>query len=149
MREQAPYSFDGFEAQTERGTLETGDYSIRGFENAIAVERKAPDDFMACLTKGRERFTRELDRLRGFNAAAIVVEMPFDYIGGGMYRSCMKPESAVQSVISIMEKYRMPIFFATTRKIGEFFTYHFLRHHVRHEAARLKAALDAAGELYS
>ena len=145
-REQAPYSFSGYDALVQRATLDTGDYSIKGFETVVAVERKAPDDLMACLTRERERFTRELDRLRGFHSAAIVVEMPFDYLGGGMYRSSMKPESAVQSVISIIEKYRMPIFFATTRKMGEFFTYHFLRHFARHTAEQLKAAMDAMGE---
>jgi DNA excision repair protein ERCC-4 len=30
-REHAPYTFEGYDAQTERGTLATGDYSLAGF----------------------------------------------------------------------------------------------------------------------
>ena len=45
--------------------------------------RKAAGDLLSCMTGGRERFTRELERLRGYEAAAVVVETTFDNLVNG------------------------------------------------------------------
>lgn len=145
-REQSPYCFQGYQAQTIRGTLDTGDYSTPGFTDTVAVERKELGDLLGCLTHDRERFTRELERLRGYQAAAVVVEAPFGAIAQGRYRSRMTPESAMQSLISIMERYRLPFFFADGRQAGEYFVYHFLRHFTRHALERFKAIEAATPE---
>ena len=138
-REQNPYTFQGYEATATRGTLDTGDYSLKGLEDLVAVERKELADLMGCLTHDRDRFTRELARLRGFEAAALVIEAPFLEIAGGHYRSRMNPESAVQSLVAIMERFRLPVFFADSRQGGEYFVFHFLRHYARRVADRYKA----------
>jgi len=138
-REQEPYLFQGYEATATRGTLATGDYSLQGLTDLVAVERKELGDLMGCLTHDRERFTRELERLRGFEAAALVVESSFLEIAGGHYRSKMNPESAVQSLVAIMERFRLPVFFADSRQGGEYFTFHFLRHYARRVVARYQA----------
>ncbi len=137
-REQAPFLFEGFECQVATGTLNAGDYSLHGFADRIAVERKELGDLISCLTAGRERFVRELERLRGYESAVVVVEAPFNDISKGNYRSKLNPESAVQSVISIMQNYRMPFFFAKDRTQAEEFTFHFLRHYHRHALERWK-----------
>jgi len=54
-REQQPYDFD---TPFEMGTIPIGDYSIRGLENHIAIERKELNDLISCLTTGRERFEK-------------------------------------------------------------------------------------------
>ena len=59
-REQAPYDFSPM--ATKRATLATGDYSIRGLEDLVCLERKALDDLTGCITHDRERFERELQR---------------------------------------------------------------------------------------
>ena len=138
-REQSPYLFNGYAATATRGTLDTGDYSLQGLTDLVAVERKELDDLMGCLTHDRDRFTRELERLRGFDEAALVVEATFQDIAGGRYRSRMKPESAVQSLFSIMGRFRLPIYFATDRREGEYFTFHFLRHSARRAWERYRA----------
>ena len=142
-REQTPFQFERFREQyhveTERGSLASGDYSLAGFESLVAVERKELGDLIGCLSHDRERFTRELERLRGYDSPAIVVETPFSYIQGGRYRSKMNPDAAVQSLYSIMQEYRIPIFFAPDRHAAEHFTFHFLRHFLRHIEARCKA----------
>src|SRR5688572_14128726 len=64
-REQTPLPFERL--ATERGTLHTGDYSFKGGEDVFAVERKTIPDLVACcIGENRERFCRELHRLRGF-----------------------------------------------------------------------------------
>ena len=143
-REQAPYTFANYRATTKREALPSGDYSILGYGDYVAVERKELGDLLACLSYDRDRFGRELQRLKGYEAAAVVVEATFDAIQAGNYRSRMNPEAATQSLISIMEKYRIPIFFAADRKAGEFFTYHFLRHYANHAAKKYKALYDYA-----
>ena len=72
-REQYPYTFAKIPADkgegggtltvpTERGTLETGDYSIKGLEQIIAIESKSKEDLFGSLGSGRGRFVRELER---------------------------------------------------------------------------------------
>ena len=122
-REQAPFDFSPFpDCEAIRGTLATGDYSVYGFASEIAVERKSLDDLIGCLTHDRERFRRELERLRGYSSAMIVVEAPFDSLRRGMYRSQMNPLAAVESVFCFMQKYRIPFFFADNRAEGAFAT---------------------------
>ena len=64
-REQAPLVFS--QLQSVRGTLTTGDYSIQGLQELFSVERKSVGDLVGCcMGENRERFERELHRLRGF-----------------------------------------------------------------------------------
>ena len=57
-----------------RGTLYTGDYSILGLEELIAIERKSIADLVACcMGENRERFERELHRLRGFRFKRLLI----------------------------------------------------------------------------
>jgi len=87
-REQTAYDFTRYGATTERGTLSTGDYSIKGFHDKVAVERKTIDDLVGCLMgKERERFERELSRGRALEFFAVVVEASMENIARGRYRS--------------------------------------------------------------
>lgn len=70
-REQTPLVFENL--TSERGTLQSGDYSIQGLEHELAIERKSIPDLCGSLTRGRDRFERELHRLRGFSFARILI----------------------------------------------------------------------------
>lgn len=64
-REQLPRPFKRL--ASVRATLTSGDYSFRGGEELFAVELKSIADLVACCVgENRERFFRELHRLRGF-----------------------------------------------------------------------------------
>lgn len=63
-REQTPLTFRHLEAT--RGTLQSGDYSVAGLEEEFTVERKSVADLVGSVTRDRDRFSRELHRLRGF-----------------------------------------------------------------------------------
>lgn len=85
-REQAPYYFRtirGNAAQkylpvmvpVETKTLPTGDYSLVGFEDQIAIERKSKEDAFSTFCHGHDRFERELHRLNVMPGwAAVIVE---------------------------------------------------------------------------
>ncbi len=112
-REQAPLSFT---LPSERGTLPTGDYSVKGLEGFIAIERKAPDDLVGCLKNGqRERFERELARGRGLDYFALVVEADLPALAHGNYRSDMHPRAVIQSLMAFSVRYRLPVFFCPGR----------------------------------
>jgi len=114
-REQAPYAFQTFKADAkyksqsgiakglfipvETATLRTGDYSIKGHESEIAIERKSLTDLFGTLGGGRKRFERELQRLSEFQVAHVVIEADWQTI---LYsppaRAKLSPKSVFRSI---------------------------------------------------
>ena len=135
-REQLPYRF---QTPAIKGTLDTGDYSILGAENCIAIERKTLPDIIACLCNGRERFERELHRGRALDYFAIVIEATLTDIVNGNYRSQMTPKSAIQSLMAFSIRYRLPIFFVENRKYGARITESLLLKYAREMEKRAEA----------
>ena len=93
-REQAPWSFHGLSANADKGnrplvidcrtaTLPTGDYSIAGFESRITIERKSLSDAFSTFTHDRERWTRELERMRAFETCHVVIEGSWEELSAG------------------------------------------------------------------
>src|ERR1700736_2825356 len=71
-REQAPLVFSHL--QSMRGTLTTGDYSIQGLQELFSIERKSVGDLVGCcMGENRQRFEKELHRLRGFRFKRLLV----------------------------------------------------------------------------
>ncbi len=117
-REQKPYRF----ARSEVKTLASGDYSIVGLEDRIAVERKTKQDAYSSLGQGRARFERELQRLSRFDYAAVVIETSLpDFLRAPAF-SRMNPTAAARSMIAWSVKYRVCVFFAGDRRHGNALT---------------------------
>lgn len=112
-RERKPFEFTRFQDCTvERATLPAGDYSIPGFSDRVAVERKELDDLIGCLMgSNRERFERELAKLQRYEVAAVVCEGAWQDISTHNYRSKMRPQSVLQSIM------------AGSREAAEYITY--------------------------
>ena len=130
-REQRPFTFESYSVEVVRGTLAAGDYSLAGLESLVTVERKELSDLAACLGRERSRFENELQRLRAYESAAVVVESPIEALARGEYRSALHPNAAYESVVCFMARYRLPFFFAQDRRGAERFTFSFLRHYWR------------------
>jgi ERCC4-type nuclease len=127
-REQKPYRFPRFEVKT----LATGDYSIVGLEDRIAIERKTKEDAYSSLGQGRTRFERELQRLSRFNYAALVIEASLpDFLQAPAF-SRMNPKAAVSSLIAWSVKYRVCVFFAGDRRHGNALAYKLLQKYLRY-----------------
>ena len=74
-REQSPFSFAFYECETTVATLKTGDYTLQGYEEIVAIERKKSTSELATnLGKYRDRFEREMERLSEFEHKYIVCE---------------------------------------------------------------------------
>jgi ERCC4-type nuclease len=110
-REQTPLTF----LNSQRGTLETGDYSALGYEHLVSVERKSVPDLFGCVGAQRERFERELERLSAFPYCAIVVEATMRDILLGAHFSTVHPHAALGSLIAWGTKYRIPVWLCGDR----------------------------------
>ncbi len=124
-REQLPYDFQGYTGvEVIRAGLPAGDYSIPGAEHLAAVERKSLDDLIGCLlAKQRDRFERELARLRPYHVAAVVVEASWEDIARGRYTSNMHPQAALQSTLALQVRYSIPFMMCGSREGGQYVTH--------------------------
>ena len=120
-REKAPLQFSD-RVVAVRDTLPTGDYSIRGAERELAVERKSLDDFVSSVLHERPRFKRELARLRAYRAACIVVEASLADILGHRYYSRAHPAAVAGAAIAILVDYGIPVVFCSDREGAARFT---------------------------
>jgi ERCC4-type nuclease len=136
-REQAPFDLSPMRA--ERGTLATGDYTVRGLEELVAVERKELGDLIGCLCSGRERFTRELQRMKAYPARVVVVEASWADLASGNYRSQMEPEAATNTIASWTGRFCVPFMFCGDRRNAQIFAARFLFHEARRWAERAEA----------
>lgn len=142
-REQCPFTFAGFGCDVVAGSLSTGDYSLLNLEHQIAIERKSLDDLLGCLTSGRDRFTRELERGRGMAVFAVVVEASWLDLVEGRYRSKMDPTAASASILSMGMRNRVPFYFCGSRGQAEAVTYHMLRLYLQGAEKKLRAIIKA------
>ncbi len=136
-REQDPWTFANL--PTELGTLDTGDYSIRGLEHLIAVERKSLDDLLACVGCERARFRRELKRLQAYRFRAMVIEASYADLDRGDWRSKIQPSHVLGSLAAWMVQYSLPIVLACDHESAARFAERFL-----YQCASLVASENAA-----
>ena len=75
-REQLPLTIRRYAVEVCK--LDFGDYGIKGHSDlnnpAFIVERKSLSDLIGSLTSGRDRFFREVEGLRRFRFAGLVIE---------------------------------------------------------------------------
>lgn len=124
-REQQPLNFLGF--ATMRKHLETGDYSILGYESQVAVERKSYTDAWGSMSLGRQRFGRCVERLAALDRAAIVIECSLTKLATQpSYIERVTPASVVGGLISWSCQYALPVYFCDNREQAARITVRFL-----------------------
>jgi ERCC4-type nuclease len=96
-REQTPWRLDPL--AVEIGTLDTGDYSLKGLEHVVRIERKSLGDLVSCVGPERERFDREVQRLLAYPVRALIVEATWTHCERGGWRSAVKPQAVVGSLL--------------------------------------------------
>jgi len=97
-REQTPFDFG--DHPVVRGTLDAGDYSILNMTDLVAIERKSLSDLVGCVGRERERFERELHRLKAYRYAAVVIEATRKQVAAGKWRGEIKPACVLGSIAS-------------------------------------------------
>lgn len=96
-REQAP--LDLAPLQIQRGTLDTGDYSLQGLEHVVRIERKSLEDLVGCVGRERERFDREVQRLLAYPVRILLVEATWADIDAGDWRGKVQPSQVLGSLL--------------------------------------------------
>lgn len=95
-REKRPFDFPGVE--TEEARLETGDYTVKGFEDRFAVERKSLNDLATSVGSERNRFEDEICRAQEFDQFAVVIESTRQEAKAGAYYSQIHPNAVCGTV---------------------------------------------------
>lgn len=148
-REQRPYRFEDLRADAAKGggalivetataTLPSGDYSLTGFADRIAVERKSLADLFGTIGQGRDRFERELERLNAMDFAAVVVEAQWSEVFDDPPRhSRLTPKTVFRSVNAWEQRYpRVHWHFLPGRDFAEVKTFRVLERFYRVAAAQ-------------
>lgn len=120
-REKRGYRFTAskYFGGTVTEKLDAGDYSIKGLEEYIIIERKeSMDELCKNLGKERARFMRELDRMAHVQHKILIIE---DYASAIFKRrfSHVKGSALLGSLASLMLKHDVQVIFAGTEKIAK------------------------------
>lgn len=96
----------------ERVTLAEGDYTTRALLDVARIERKSKEDLVSSLTHSRERFFREIERLKMYPFRCVLVEGDASDFVHGRYRSATHPNAVMASVCSLLARHGCPVIFA-------------------------------------
>lgn len=154
-RESLPYTFEGIgwdvtdgggpgqtlTVETVRGTLASGDYSLVGYEKRVAVERKSLSDLFGTLGKGRDRFERELDRLRSYEFAAVVIEASLTEIATQPPpHTEMSAKAVYRSLLAWSVRYPVKFIPCDSRRMAEITTFRLLERWLKEELGKVKGS---------
>jgi len=151
-REQLPFAFRNItgdrgriiEIEACRVGLKTGDYSIQGMEDVVAIERKSKTDLYGTVARGRARFKKEIGRLATMAAPAVVLECDLASLLRRPARSRVSPSSVLNSLIAWSVRHRIPVWPCPNRRFAEIVTYRLLCHFWgEHERRRREGCPDA------
>lgn len=158
-REQLPFTFEGLTCDkadgggplmvpTLRAGLPTGDYSLAGYEEQVAVERKGISDLFGTLGQGRDRFERELARLAAMQFAAVVVEATLpEILASPPPFSELNPKTIVRSVMAWQQRFtRVHWWFAGPRRLAEAVTFRVLERFLKERLAEAQTHTEEASK---
>jgi len=142
---QGGYTFQGLHADSDKGGaplivpirevhLETGDYSVDGWEELVTIERKTKADFYSSVSNWRDRFWAEHVRMAAMRFAAVVVESslpnvamwpPINPLTGKAVG--MSPRAACRTALAWEVQHGIHWHFIHGRRGAEIITFHLLR----------------------
>ncbi|QCC48116.1 ERCC4 domain-containing protein [Halobellus limi] len=118
-REQTPWKFDGYPVRVKRAKLDTGDYSVHGFEDIFAIERKSLDDLVNTTVNGRDRFQDELIRGNKLAEFDVYIESSKADLKAGNYYSQAHPNSIIGSINAWERTHSADFYFTGSRDAAE------------------------------
>ena len=148
-REQQPFDFVGSHPNwigaQRTATLKTGDYSVEGMENLIALERKSLVDAIQSVMIRRDAFIRSCERLATFRWKAILIEATYEDMKsyyrdlGDDYQTDAHPNAVSGTYDAIEAKFGIPIIYTSRCRdlaseraaswLSKHFTYWWLEQH--------------------
>lgn len=118
-RETLGLDFSKFkDVEVIRKKLDTGDYSVVGYENSLCIERKSINDTVGTLISNHMRFLRELDRMKSYKEKYILIE----HSPTILYQYCAKHgwekkfNTIIQSLLAYAYHYQCRVRFCKDRE---------------------------------
>lgn len=106
--------------QVQTVHLETGDYSLSGFDNQILVERKSGVDLVSTVAQHRARFVRELERLSEVPYSLVLVEQEWAWCQHYCAtQTMMSPRAFDSSILAWQLRYPVKLIFRPTRATAQ------------------------------
>lgn len=97
-REQRPWNLAPL--RMESATLATGDYTLKGLERIVSIERKSLDDLVNCVGRDRKRFERCVERMLAYPCRALIIESSWQVIELGRWPNRVKSSQVLGSLLS-------------------------------------------------
>lgn len=114
-REKLPLSIPN----SKKTYLEYGDYSIKGLENIVSVERKSIQDWVSSITgQNRKNFENRIERaIKKLKFYAIVIDGSYSELGDSKnWFGDTKASSVKGTATKWIVKYSIPIIFSDSRE---------------------------------
>lgn len=149
-QEQAAWTFDGMKAdanqggrplevRTEWAHLPTGDYTIKGMEELITIERKSLADLFGSLGGDHGREKRKHERMSHFRFAAMVIEADWStIINNPPERSKVDPKVIFRTGLSWSIRYGVHWWAMPGRRAAEITAFRLLSRFYQLETAKRK-----------
>jgi DNA excision repair protein ERCC-4 len=87
----------------------TGDYALLACPHAAAIERKSIPDLVTSVSSDRDRFERELMRMKAYPFRRLVIVGSRAEIEMQRYRSKMSPKAVLHTLSAFEVRYDLPI----------------------------------------
>ncbi len=100
-------------------SLKHGDYSIRGMENKVTIERKQLSDLLSYVGKDRKNTERKLESLSSFYFKALVIEVKENELFNLPDWTRISPEAIRGFLKSVRVKYDVHVFINHKRPVLE------------------------------
>ena len=129
--EQRPLEFHGFNIRARACNLDYGDYRMRFLDGEVSstvFERKSVPDLFGSLTKGHDRFMREIKRAHEDSATlVIIVEGNLGKVAKGTRHSKVQGISIIRTLFSLWVRYGVvPVFAKDRREASEFIIQYYM-----------------------
>lgn len=102
-REKTPWDLPGVEVEEAR--LDTGDYTVEGFKDRFAVERKSVNDLATSVGSERNRFEAEVRRAQSMDEFTVIIEGTRAEVDNHQYYSQIHPNAVLGTVDKWPQKY--------------------------------------------
>jgi ERCC4-type nuclease len=91
-------------------TLKFGDYSLRGFAESFAIERKGISDLLSYCTTEREKTKRKMEQFKKMEWVGLVVECRESELYRPYIHSSISPELIRQCLVSFSIRYGVHVY---------------------------------------
>jgi ERCC4-type nuclease len=96
-------------------SLKNGDYSIEGFQDCFAVERKQISDFVSYVGKERDKTVEKMLRFRDMEWVGLVIEAKEADLLQPQEFSKVSPEAIRQALVSFEIRYGVHVYYSSKR----------------------------------